>query len=141
MEWRGARPQTEVLKAYEEADIFVLASRIADDGDRDGLPNVIVEAQSQALPVVATEVSAIPELIDDRFNGLLVPPQDPTALGKALEQLIKDSELRIKMGSSGATRVRSDFDHWETVRLLAAKLRETSTQSPETRFRVSSIKT
>ncbi|MEM7653723.1 MAG: glycosyltransferase family 4 protein, partial [Pseudomonadota bacterium] len=125
IEWRGAQPQTDVLAAYSKSDIFVLASQITADGDRDGLPNVIVEAQSQGLPVVATEVSAIPELIRDGYNGLLVPPTSPQPLSEALERLINEPELRIKMGEAGATLVRSTFDHRETVAELAGKIQAT----------------
>src|SRR5690606_23746236 len=63
IEWRGAQPQQAVLEACRLADLFCLAPRIAGDGDRDGLPNVLMEAQSQGLAVVATAVSAVPELI------------------------------------------------------------------------------
>src|SRR5512144_2873502 len=74
--WSGARPHQEVLEAYRAADLFVLACRIAEDGDRDGLPNVLMEAQSQGLACISTAVSAIPELIMDGANGVLVPPDD-----------------------------------------------------------------
>ena len=70
--------QPEVLAAYREADLFVLASKVAKDGDRDGLPNVLIEAQSQRLACVSTDVSAIPELIEHGVTGLLVPPGDPS---------------------------------------------------------------
>ena len=70
IEWRGAAAQPEVLAAYREADLFVLASKIAQDGDRDGLPNVLMEAQSQRLACISTDVSAIPELIEDGITGL-----------------------------------------------------------------------
>ena len=65
-QWRGARTQVELLAEYRAADLFALASRVARDGDRDGLPNVLVEAQSQGLACVATRVSGIPELIERR---------------------------------------------------------------------------
>ena len=122
VEWRGAQPQETVLAAYRDADLFVLASRIADDGDRDGLPNVIVEAQSQALPVVATDVSAIPELIEDGHNGVLVSPDDPAALADALTRLILDPVLRIDMGRAGDTIVRSRFDHAASIGHLVTLL-------------------
>src|SRR5258708_39971519 len=64
IEWRGACPQPEVLAAYRAGDIFVLASKIAPDGDRDGLPNVLMEAQSQGLVCVASHLAGIPELIE-----------------------------------------------------------------------------
>ncbi|WP_417517174.1 glycosyltransferase family 4 protein [Minwuia sp.] len=110
VDWRGAQSQKAVLAAYREADVFALASRITDDGDRDGLPNVIVEAQSQRLPVVATAVSAIPELIRDGENGLLVAPGDPRALADAIECLLADPHMRADMGQRGETVVRQSFD-------------------------------
>jgi glycosyltransferase involved in cell wall biosynthesis len=85
VEWRGALTQDEVLREYRAADLFALASRIARDGDRDGLPNVLVEAQSQGLACVASRISAVPELVSDGLTGVLVPPKDPAALCAALQ--------------------------------------------------------
>ena len=79
----------------------MLASRVARDGDRDGLPNVLLEAQSQGLPCVATRVSAIPELIEDGVNGILSPPGDPDALAAGIERLLRDATLRQRLGSAG----------------------------------------
>ena len=110
IEWRGALAQAEVLAAYRAADLFVLASRVAGDGDRDGLPNVLVEAQSQELACVATEVAAIPELIEPEATGLLVPPEDPARLAAALDRLIRDPALRRRLGQAAARRVRQAFD-------------------------------
>ncbi|MCR9219524.1 MAG: glycosyltransferase [Alphaproteobacteria bacterium] len=108
--WRGPQPQEAVLTALRAADLFVLASKIAADGDRDGLPNVLMEAQSQGLPVLATAVSAIPELIRDGETGRLVPPEDPAALAEALAGLIADPDARARLGAAGAARVRTEFD-------------------------------
>lgn len=110
IEWRGARPQPEVLAAYQTADIFVLAAKIAEDGDRDGLPNVLVEAQSQRLACVSTRISAIPELIEDGKTGVLVQPADPAALSHALIRLIADPALRARLGAAAEARVRAGFD-------------------------------
>lgn len=110
IEWRGPQPQQAVIAACRQADLFVLASRIADDGDRDGLPNVLVEAQSQNLPVVATQVSAIPELIRHGENGLLVAPDDAAAMADALQMILPDHAMRRRMGKAGAERVRAEFD-------------------------------
>jgi glycosyltransferase involved in cell wall biosynthesis len=109
LDWRGAQPQDQVLLAYQEADVFVLNSRIADDGDRDGLPNVLMEAQSQQLACVATSVSAIPELIIDGDTGILVPPDDPESLCQAITKLIQDPNLRQELGKAGEHRVRNSF--------------------------------
>lgn len=107
--WRGALPQPEILAALRAADLFALASRIAGDGDRDGLPNVLAEAQSQGLACVATAVSAIPELIEDGVTGVLVAPESPEALAQAIGALIADPRRRSVLGAAGAERVRARF--------------------------------
>jgi len=109
--WLGARAQAEVLEAYRRSDLFVLPCRIGKDGDRDGLPNVLVEAQSQGLACIATPISAIPELIDNEERGRLVPPNDPAALATAIEMLARNPALRHKIGQAGEARVRSAFDY------------------------------
>jgi glycosyltransferase involved in cell wall biosynthesis len=121
IEWRGGRPQPEVLAAYRGADFFVLASKIAPDGDRDGLPNVLMEALSQGLACVATDLAGIPELIEDGVTGLLVPPSDPAALAGALARLIADPALRTRLGAAGERRVRTEFDATTTIGLLARR--------------------
>jgi glycosyltransferase involved in cell wall biosynthesis len=110
IEWRGGQPQPEVLRAYREADLFVLAAKVAKDGDRDGLPNVLLEAQSQGLACVATALPGIAELIEDGRSGVLVAPADPQALAKALERMIRSPALRRRLGEAGEARVRRDFD-------------------------------
>jgi glycosyltransferase involved in cell wall biosynthesis len=107
--WRGARTQTELLAEYRAADLFALASRVARDGDRDGLPNVLAEAQSQGLACVATRVSGIPELIDDGASGLLVEPEAPEQLARALELLIREPARRRSLGEAGQSKVREHF--------------------------------
>ena len=122
-EWAGALARPEVLARLRTADIFVLASRIARDGDRDGLPNVLLEAQSQGLPCVATRVSAIPELIDDEATGVLSPPGDSAALAVAIERLLEDPDLRRRLGTAGERRVRAEFSSVAGADRLAAKFR------------------
>ena len=119
--WHGAQPQQAVLAAYRRADLFVLPSRLAADGDRDGLPNVLMEAQSQALACLSTRVSAIPELIRDGTTGVLVPPDDPAALAEALMRLIADPALRARLGAAGAARVASAFALDTAIDGLAAR--------------------
>ena len=109
IDWLGAQPQETVLAEMRRADLFVLASKVAADGDRDGLPNVLMEAQSQGLAVVATEVSAIPELIVHRRTGILAPPGDPESLARDLTRLLCDPALRRHLGQAGAARVRDCF--------------------------------
>jgi glycosyltransferase involved in cell wall biosynthesis len=121
IDWHGAQPQEAVLDALRQSDLFVLACRVADDGDRDGLPNVLLEAQSQGLPVVATTAASIPELIADRQNGLLAPPDKPALLAEALARAIADPALRARLGSDGRRRVVECFDHAHTIEDLAAR--------------------
>jgi glycosyltransferase involved in cell wall biosynthesis len=121
--WKGPLAQGEILDLYREADIFTLACRISEDGDRDGLPNVLVEASSQALVCVSTDVSGIPELLADGENGLIVPPEDPVALAAALKRLIGDPELRHRLGAAAEQRVRRHFDHLAGIRQLVALFR------------------
>jgi glycosyltransferase involved in cell wall biosynthesis len=119
--WRGALTQDELLLEYRNADVFALASRIARDGDRDGLPNVLLEAQSQGLPCVATRVSAIPELVRDGHTGLLVEENDPDALARALEALIASPARRRAFGGAGQTRVVETFALDANLEPLARK--------------------
>jgi glycosyltransferase involved in cell wall biosynthesis len=121
IEWRGAQPQPAVFEAYRAADLFVLAAKIAKDGDRDGLPNVLLEAQSQGLACVATALPGIAELIEDGQTGVLVPPSAPAALGAALERLIRDPELRQRLGTAGEARVRRDFDMNSGIEMLTER--------------------
>jgi glycosyltransferase involved in cell wall biosynthesis len=107
--WLGAKPQETVLEEYRGADLFILNSRIAEDGDRDGLPNVLMEAQSQRLPVIATNLAGIPELVIDGETGALVPPDDSPALSAAMERMMRDAGLRERMAAAGYARVRSQF--------------------------------
>lgn len=120
--WRGALTQDQLLIEYRKADLFALASRVARDGDRDGLPNVLLEAQSQGLPCVATRVSAIPELVRDGHTGLLVEENDPEALARALEVLISSPARRRALGAAGQARVMETFGLDANLEPLARKL-------------------
>jgi glycosyltransferase involved in cell wall biosynthesis len=122
IDWRGALPQEQVLALYRSADLFVLASRIARGGDRDGLPNVLMEAQSQGLACLSTRVSGIPELIEDGDTGVLTPPGDVAALAAALARLIRDPRERARLGAAGADRVRARFTMAAGIDALAARL-------------------
>ncbi len=125
IDWRGARDEDEVREAYRNADLFVLASRVTADGDRDGIPNVLVEAMSQELPVLATTAGAIPELVIEG-TGVLVPPDDPQALASSLVDLIADSARRELLGRAACDHVRAAFPaargHDRIAALLAASL-------------------
>lgn len=121
--WLGSRAQEEVLAKYRESDLFVLPCRIASDGDRDGLPNVLVEASSQGLTCISTTVSGVPELLSDGVNGILVPPEDAHALSAALARAIGDAELRQRLGAAAEKRVRASFDHKSSISELTQLFR------------------
>ncbi len=121
IEWKGPQTQDAVIEHYRSADLFVLACRIARDGDRDGLPNVLLEAQCQGLACVSTRISGVPELIEHGRSGVLVPAGDAQALAAALERLIRLPELRERLGAEGARRVRARFSHEAGIDRLAAK--------------------
>ncbi len=108
--WLGSQSQEEVTVQYQEADFFVLASLVAGNGDRDGLPNVLMEAQSQGLACLSTIVSAIPELIENETTGLLVEPSNVKMLAEKLTVLIQNPQHRAKLGEAGAENVRTSFD-------------------------------
>ncbi len=122
IDWLGRQAQQEVLARLRAADLFVLASRVADDGDRDGLPNVLMEAQSQHLACVSTAVSGIPELIVDGATGRLVTARDATALADALARLIVDPAERRRLGDAGAARLGEAFSMEAGLDSIAADL-------------------
>jgi glycosyltransferase involved in cell wall biosynthesis len=128
--WNGALDQKDVLARYRDSDIFALACRIAADGDRDGLPNVLVEASSQRLACISTAVSGVPELLEDGENGLVVPPEDPRTLAAALERLIRDPDLRRRLGAAAEKRVRAEFDHHSSVGQLIGLFQNEWSKAP-----------
>ncbi|MFO1089765.1 MAG: glycosyltransferase family 4 protein [Hyphomicrobiales bacterium] len=116
--WKGSLPQTGVLALYRESDLFVLPCRVAADGDRDGVPNVLVEAASQRLASISTTVSGVPELITHDETGYLVEPDQPEALSRAILLLGQNPDLRARLGAAAEQRVRTEFDHRRSVAFL-----------------------
>lgn len=121
--FQGARPQEDVFAAYRSADLFALTARVAEDGDRDGLPNVLMEAQSQGLACLATRVGAIEELIEDGASGVLTQGGDIAAMAVGLERLMRDPALRARLGAAGQQRVREKFSFAAGIDRLYAHLR------------------
>jgi glycosyltransferase involved in cell wall biosynthesis len=124
IKWLGALPQTQVLAQYRDADLFVLPSQIAADGDRDGLPNVLMEAQSQNLACLSTNISGIPELIVHAESGWLVEQKDHQLLTQALQKLIADPALRKTLAQAGFERVRHEFSMDRGIDTLVSKLHQ-----------------
>jgi glycosyltransferase involved in cell wall biosynthesis len=119
---RGALPHEEVIENYRQATLFVLPCIKSRDGDMDGIPNVLPEAMAMQVPVVSTDISGIPELVDDQVNGLLAPLGDDDALAAAMVRLLDDPALRQRLGRNGRRSVAETFDVERNVRLFAAAL-------------------
>jgi glycosyltransferase involved in cell wall biosynthesis len=107
--FHGAVTQCQVLEAFAGGGVFVLASRTAENGDRDGIPNSLAEAMSMGLPVVATRISGIPELVEEEIEGILVPEQNPAELAGALERLYREPGLAASLAERGQEKVRAQF--------------------------------
>jgi colanic acid/amylovoran biosynthesis glycosyltransferase len=105
----GAQSQDAIRAAYQRSTVFALPCVITPDGDRDGIPTVLLEAMLSGVPVVTTPVSGISELIGADWSGLLVPPGNPGLLANALERLLTDAELRDHLARTARAKVESQF--------------------------------
>jgi len=106
----GERTQEDLPAIYRTATMFVLPCCVASDGDRDGMPNVLLEAMATGLPVVSTDVGGVPELVEHDLNGLLAPEKDPLALANALERLLGDASLRASFSAGARRHILEHFD-------------------------------
>ncbi len=118
--WLGTLPHDQVIREFARADLFALGCTIAGNGDRDGIPNVLVESLAMGLPPVATRVSALPEIVRNETTGLLVPPEEPEAMADAMQRLLTDQELRRRTIRRGRELVQSRFDNRRLIERLAA---------------------
>jgi glycosyltransferase involved in cell wall biosynthesis len=119
VELMGPRPQNEVIRHMRSAAVFTLPCIVADNGDRDGLPNVLFESMALGTPCVSTDVTGIPEILHDGETGLMVPQRNPEALAAALERLLTDPALRLTISSGARRLIEAEFD----IRRNAAKRR------------------
>ncbi len=106
----GKKTQDELVELYNQASLFVLPCLVTDDGDRDGIPNVLLEAMAMELPIVSTDISGIAELVEDQRHGFLVPEKNSEALTVALAQLLADPIRRREMGQQGRQKVLQQFN-------------------------------
>jgi glycosyltransferase involved in cell wall biosynthesis len=120
----SAVTQEELRHIYQRATIFALACQIIESGDRDGIPNVMAEAMAMELPIVSTDISGIPELVDHRVDGLLVPQKNATALAAALAELLHDAALRERLGQAARAKICRIFDAEITVVELYQRLQQ-----------------
>jgi glycosyltransferase involved in cell wall biosynthesis len=108
--FHGTLTRDEIARLLLDADVLAAPSVPTRDGRREGIPVVLMEAMGSGVPVVASEISGIPELVKDGSTGLLVPPRDAIALAKALERYYTDPSLRWRLGEAGREKVVLDFD-------------------------------
>jgi glycosyltransferase involved in cell wall biosynthesis len=118
-QWLGTLPHDRVLDYYRRADLFVLGCQVAANGDRDGIPNVFLESMAMGVPVVTTDISAIPELVENQKTGLLVPPGQPDQLADAMVRMLTDRDLRNRIIPAARQRVMQDFNNKVLIRDLA----------------------
>jgi len=122
--WHGTQMRSSIFDLLRRADLFVLPARLTASGDRDGIPNVLMEAQAFGVPVLSTDISGIPELVAHGENGWLVPQRDVRALTTALRRLMEDAALRRRLGEAGASSVRERFSSEPGIDFIAALLRK-----------------
>lgn len=118
--FRGERDQEGIAKALAGADIFALTPCVTDDGDRDGIPNVMVEAMACSLPVVTTAAGGVLDLVRDGETGLVAPPHDITAIARNLTTLLTDPRRRRRLGAAGRAVAEEAFDIRVSAQRLAA---------------------
>lgn len=120
----GAMAHDRLLALYPQATVFALAPHITENGDRDGIPNVIAEAMASGTVVATTAVSGIPELVEHDRTGLLVAPHDPVALADALQRLLGKKPLRERLAAAARRKIEERFECWETTKVVQALLGE-----------------
>lgn len=126
----GKLAREQVIDRYAHASVYVQPSRIAADGDRDGIPNVLLEAMAMGLPVVASGVSGIPELVRDGHNGLLVEPDDASALAAAITRLLRQPAWCTQLGCRARSTVTERFDNDLNLQLLCGLLQRLPSTAP-----------
>lgn len=122
----GCKTRDEIVGLLASCDVVSAPSVPTRQGKREGIPVALMEAMSAGVPVVASRLSGIPELIEDERTGLLIPPRDPTALASALRRLHDDPELGHRLGMAGRDKVVREFNLRENAKRLADLFKGTS---------------
>jgi len=123
----GPLPQEEIRREVQEAAVFAAPCVVSEDGDRDGLPTTLVEAMALGTPIVSTDVTGIPEILDDEVTGLMVRQRDPAHLAQALARLLDDASLRQHLATQARQRIEDRFDVRRNTEELRALFRSDTT--------------
>jgi colanic acid/amylovoran biosynthesis glycosyltransferase len=126
--FHGLQKRERIAQLLQDADVLVAPSVPTSDGRREGIPVVLIEAMSSGVPIVASNISGIPELVLNEATGLLVPPRDAAALANALERYYRDPLLRRRLGRLGREEVVKEFDLYRNAAKLAQQIRLESVQ-------------
>lgn len=126
VQFHGRRTHQEVAELLQNATVLVTPSVPTKDGRREGIPVVLMEAMASGLPVVATAISGIPELVEDKHNGFLTPPGDAPAIANALERLYNNPGLRQQFAQAGREKVVDEFDLYKNAFILSTHFGEES---------------
>jgi glycosyltransferase involved in cell wall biosynthesis len=118
----GPMTHSELFEEYRRSTVFCLPCRVLENGDRDGIPNVIAEAMAAGVPVITTPVAGLPELLEDGSNALIVSPDDAAALAHAVERLHRDPQLGERLAAAGTRTIRDRFDARQSIAVLARLL-------------------
>ena len=122
--FHGRLTRDEIARLLQDADVLAAPSVPTSDGRREGIPVVLMEAMASGVPVIASNISGIPELVKDKYTGLLVPPRDSTSLANALECYFVEPNLHRRLGQAGREKIVSDFDLNKNAAKLAQHFRK-----------------
>jgi colanic acid/amylovoran biosynthesis glycosyltransferase len=124
----GGQPQGEVIRQVQNAAIFAAPCVVGEDGNRDGLPTVLLEAMALGTPCVSTDVTGIPEVLHHGRTGLMVAQHDPQGLALALEQLLGDPALRGRLATAARAQIEANFDIQRNTAAIRDLYRSTGPQ-------------
>ena len=120
----GPKTQLEVLDGMSRCGVFVLPCTKDIDGNQDALPTVLLEALASGIPVVSTDISGVPEIIDSGVDGLLVSPDDPSSLADSIQKIFADRDLAERFAINGRTKAEDRFDLRKSVAKLEGDFRQ-----------------
>lgn len=130
VELLGPRPQAEVLALVQSGALFAAPCVVGEDGNRDGLPTVLLEAMALGTPCISTDVTGIPEVLRDGVTGLMVPQHDPLALAEAIERLLSDPGLRVRLALPARRQIEAKFSSDHNAALLRQLFQVTDVFAP-----------